>query len=165
VRSGIGTDFRRVRLARLRHRARRVARAVGQHVDAARLYESAAKRLLFGWDDHVALLSAREYVAAGLLDDADRMLKHVGPRQRGDDAALAARTRAELALERKNPQAALTALGALPKPWPAAQAPGLLELQARAAFAAGRPLDGVRAYEERASLQASATERGRRGAR
>jgi len=131
----------------------------GQHVDAARLFESAAKRLFFGWDDRVALLSAREYLAAGLLDDADRLLTHVGPRLRGDDGALAARVRAELALERKNPQAALAALSAFPKPWPAAQAPGLLELQARAAFAAGRPLDGVRAYVERAGLQSSAAER------
>jgi len=46
----------------------------GDHAQAARLYETGAKRMLFGWDAHVALLSAREYALAGLPDEASRML-------------------------------------------------------------------------------------------
>jgi outer membrane PBP1 activator LpoA protein len=130
----------------------------GRHAEAARLYESAAKRL-FGWDARVALLAAREYVAAGQLDDADRLLGRAGSRLRGDDVVLAARVRAELALARNQPQAALNALSALPSSLPAPLAGELLDLQARAAFAAGQPLAGVRAYVERARIVSSAEER------
>jgi outer membrane PBP1 activator LpoA protein len=129
----------------------------GEHAQAARLYETAAKRF-FGWDAHVAVLSAREYALAGLLTDAERMLDK--PRRvRGDDVVLAASVRAQIALERNDPRKALATLERLAEPLPAALAPEVLLLEARAAFAAGEPLAGVRAYDARARALATTAER------
>ena len=82
----------------------------------------------------------------------------VGP-VRGDDAVLLARVQAELALARGRPEAALEALQSVPEPWPAPLAAELLALRARAEFAAGRMLDGLRTTEARAQLLGTADER------
>jgi outer membrane PBP1 activator LpoA protein len=129
----------------------------GEHAQAARLFESAAKRL-FGWNAHVALLSAREYALAGLLEDASRMLDKAR-RPRGDDVALAASVRAQISLARNDPRTALATLDALPEPLPASLAAEVLLLKARAAFAAGQALAGVRAYAARARALATTDER------
>jgi hypothetical protein len=55
--------------------------------------------------------------------------------------------------------AALAALSAIRKPWPAPLAAELLLLQAKADFAAGRTLDGIHAFEERGLLLGAADER------
>jgi len=130
----------------------------GQHAEAAALYESLAKRTFRGWDARLALLAAREYLAAERLEDAERMLGRVDA-VRGDDAVLLARVQAELALAQDRPEVALEALDRLPEPWPAPLAAELLRLRAQAQFAAGRLLDGLRTTEARVQLLSEVDER------
>jgi len=130
----------------------------GRHAEAAALYESLARRTFRGWDARVALLAAREYLAAGQVEDAGRMLGRVDD-VRGDDAVLLARVQAELALAQGRPDAALDALARLPEPWPAPLASELLSLRAQAEFSAGRILDGLRTTEARVQLLGTAEER------
>jgi outer membrane PBP1 activator LpoA protein len=131
----------------------------GRHAEAAELFESLAKRPFRAWDKRLALLAAREYQAAGQLDDAERMIGHATPVERADDAVLLARVSAELALARGQPAAAIDALQRVPEPWPAPLAGELLALRAQAEFAAGRTLDGIRTLEARARLVSGADER------
>ena len=130
----------------------------GQHAQAAAQYESLARRTFRGWDARLALLAAREYLAADRPADAERMLARVGPVS-GDDAVLLARVQAELALAQGRPEDAIDALNRLPEPWPAPLAAELLRLRAQAEFAAGRMLDGMRTTEARAELLGTAEER------
>ena len=123
----------------------------GRHAEAARLYEQAAKRL-FGWDVDIALLAAREYLAAGAPDDAERMIGRVARRARGEDAAQVAKLRAEIAMARQARESATTAplpptepLPGPPAPMePAAPAPGpaMLPSGAPRAVALLLPLTG-----------------------
>lgn len=131
----------------------------GRHAEAAEVYESLAKRPFRAWDKRLALLAAREYQAAGRLDDAERMIGHATPVERSDDAVLLARVSAELALARGRPGAAIDAVQRVPEPWPAPLAGELLALRAQAEFAAGRTLDGLRTLEARARLLSGADER------
>ena len=131
----------------------------GRHAEAAELYESLAKRPFRAWDKRLALLAAREYQAAGQLDDAERMIGYATPVERADDAVLLARVTAEVALARGRPAAAIDALQRVPEPWPAPLAVELLALRAQAEFAAGRTLDGIRTLEARARLLSGADER------
>jgi hypothetical protein len=131
----------------------------GRHAEAAELYESLAKRPFRAWDKRLALLAAREYQAAGRLDDAERLIGHATPVERADDAVLLARVSAEVALARGQPAEAIDALQRVPEPWPAPLAGELLALRAQAEFAAGRTLDGMRTVEARARLLSGADER------
>jgi outer membrane PBP1 activator LpoA protein len=131
----------------------------GRHAEAAELYESLAKRPFRAWDQRLALLAAREYQAAGRLDDAERMIGRATPVERADDAVLLARVSAEVALARGRPAAAIEALQSVPEPWPAPLAGELLALRAQAEFAAGRTLDGIRTIEARARLLSGVDER------
>jgi hypothetical protein len=131
----------------------------GRHAEAAGLYESLAKRPFRPWDKRLALLAAREYQAAGQLDDAERMIGLATPVERADDAVLLARVTAEVALARGRPTAAIDALRAVPEPWPAPLASELLALRARAEFAAGDTLDGIRTFEARALVLSGTDER------
>jgi uncharacterized protein len=124
----------------------------GKHEEAARSYEQQAKRLFRAWDTRLTLLAAREYLAAGRTADAERMLSKVDGRASGDDAILLARIQAELALAGGNGEAALAALGRIPKPWPAPLETELLLLEAQADFLSGRTLDGIHALEQRGRL-------------
>ena len=131
----------------------------GRHAEAGEVYERLAKRPFFGPDTRLSLLAAREYLAAGRVDDAARLATQAERRARGDDAVLLARVRAEIALARNDPATALAALSSVPEPWPAPLAAELLELRARAEFGAGRTLEGIRAFEERARVVGSADAR------
>ncbi len=131
----------------------------GQHAEAAAMYESLAKRPFRGWDARLALLAAREYQAAGRLDDAERMLARATPPARADDAVLLARVTAEVELARGRPVAAIEALQRVPEPWPAPLASELLALRAQAEFAAGRILDGIRTTEARARVLSGTEQR------
>lgn len=135
-----------------------LARA-GQHGQAARIYEQAAKRGFLSWDARLALLAAREYSVDGDYDDAERMLGKAEGRAHGDDAVLLATVEAEIALAKNRPERALAALRSLPEPLPAPYAPTLLELRARAEFASGRTLAAVRSLEERARFVGTAEAR------
>jgi hypothetical protein len=131
----------------------------GRHAEAAELYESLAKRPFRAWDKRLALLAAREYQAAGRLDDAERLIGRATPVERADDAVLLARVSAEIALARGQPAAAIDALQRVPEPWPAPLAAELLALRAQAEFAAGRTLDGIRTIEARARVLSGPDER------
>jgi outer membrane PBP1 activator LpoA protein len=131
----------------------------GRHAESAELYEDLAKRPFRAWDKRLALLAAREYQRAGRLEDAERLLARATPAERADDAVLLARVSAEIALARGRPADALEALRRVPEPWPAPLAGELLALRARAEFAAGRVLEGVRTVEARARLLSGAEER------
>jgi len=105
----------------------------GRHAEAARRYESASERRFLGTDRTIALLAARENLAAGQIDDADRMARVAARRSlRGDDAVAYAEVRAGIALERKQPQAALAALNEIPDPPPADRAAAIRSLRDRA---------------------------------
>jgi outer membrane PBP1 activator LpoA protein len=131
----------------------------GQNAAAAAIYESLARRAFGRWDNRMALLAAREYLAAGQLDDSERLLATVRGRVRSDDAVLRARIEAEVSLARGRPNAAIEALQAVPEPWPAPLAAELLALRAQAEFRAGRWLDGMRSIERRAAIVGTAEER------
>ena len=133
----------------------------GRHAEAAEAYERQARRLFRSWDTRLTLLAAREYLAAGQIPDAERVLGKVKEPPRGDDAVLYGRIQAEMALARGDGAAALVALDGIPKPWPAPLATELLLLQAQADFSAGRTLDGIHTFEERGRLLSAADERGR----
>jgi outer membrane PBP1 activator LpoA protein len=130
-----------------------------RHAEAAQAYERAARRGFGRTDARLMLLAAREFLAAGQLEDSERALDAAGDRLNEDDQVLAARTRAELELARNRPRAAIQALAALPDPLPAPLAVELLDLRARAEFADGQVLAGVRSFEQRRPLLSSADER------
>lgn len=131
----------------------------GQHAEAGELYEKLADRRFLGVDPRLSLLAAREFLAAGRLDDADRLAEQAASRARGDDLVLLARVRAEVALARGDHAAALAALARIREPWPAPLAAELLQLRARAEFGAGRTLEGIRSLEERAAIVGAADAR------
>jgi outer membrane PBP1 activator LpoA protein len=109
------------------------AALAGRHAEAAAMYEQLADRRFFGLDERLALLAAGEYLAAGRLDDAERIIDMVGDRRlKDDEAILYARVRAEIALARKNPEEALAALDAAPGPLPPAVATEFADLRQRA---------------------------------
>jgi outer membrane PBP1 activator LpoA protein len=131
----------------------------GQHAEAGRRYEQAARRGFFSWDARLALLAAREYALARQYNDAERMLGKAEGRARGDDQVLLAGIEAEIALAKSDPQRALAALNTIPEPWPAPMAADLLEMRGYAEIAAGRSLDGVRSYVERGRVLGAADAR------
>jgi outer membrane PBP1 activator LpoA protein len=131
----------------------------GQHEAAARIYEREARHFFSAWDTRPALLAAREYLLAGKYRDTERMLGKVDGRARGDDAVLYARVSAELAIAQGDGARAISAVESVPRPWPAPLASELLLLLGRAEFLAGRPLDGIRTFEERARLVGAADAR------
>lgn len=131
----------------------------GQHEAAARIYEQQARRVFRAWDARLSLLAAREYLEAGRTSDAARVLSKVTGPLRGDDVVLYGRVKAELALARGDGPAALGALAAIPRPWPAPLAQELLLLEGRADFLAGRTLEGIRAFEERGQVLGGAEAR------
>jgi outer membrane PBP1 activator LpoA protein len=117
----------------------------GRHAEAARLYDKASERRILGTDRTIALLAAREYLAAGQVNDAERMANEAGKRRLNDQQAMVyAEVRAGIALARNQPEAALAALGDLPEPLPPAlkslreQALAMIE-SARAPVIAAEP--------------------------
>ena len=124
----------------------------GQHAEAAKLYEQAARRGFFSWDARLSLLAAREYAAARQYGDAERMLGKAEGRAQGDDAVLRAGIEAEIALAKNDPRRALAALNTIPQPWPAPMAPDLLLMRGLAEIASDRALDGVRSFTERGRI-------------
>jgi outer membrane PBP1 activator LpoA protein len=112
--------------------AAEAAALAGRHAEAARLYESASERRFFGTDRSVALLAAREYLAAGQVDDADRMADEASGRFRDDEAILYAQIRAQIALARRDPNTALATLDQAPEPRPPAVEAEFAELRRQA---------------------------------
>lgn len=122
----------------------------GRHLEAAARYEQLARRGLFALDAELALLAAREYLAAGEPDEAARLADKVRTRASSDDErALLAIVDGSLALDHGQPQRALAVLRAAPAPLPAAYESDVLALRGRAEFASGQALAGIRTYEQR----------------
>jgi len=122
----------------------------GRHLEAGAHYEQAARRGMFGWDTGLALLAAREYLAAGEPDEASRLADKVRTRARSaEERTLLALVDGGLALDQGQPQRALIVLRSAPTPPPAAYEPEVLELRARAEFAAGETLAAIRTHEQR----------------
>jgi uncharacterized protein len=122
----------------------------GQHLEAAARYERLARRGFMSWDATTALLAAREYLAGGAVDDAERLVDKVRNRVRSDDErTLLLEVEARLALERGDTIRAVVALRALPSPLPPDSAAELLALRGRAEILNGDPLSGIRTFEER----------------
>jgi outer membrane PBP1 activator LpoA protein len=130
--------------------------AAGRHLEAAARYEQAAKPGFFAaWEPRYALLAAREYVAAGELQEADRLVQKVRSRARTDEErALLALVVGGLALDRGDARAALAPLREAPMSVPTDLAVDVLELRGRAEIATGEALAGVRTFETRGALLA-----------
>jgi outer membrane PBP1 activator LpoA protein len=130
--------------------------ASGRHLEAAARYEQAAKpRFLAPWDARYALLAAREYVAAGEFQEAERLLDKLRSRVRTDEErALLALVVGNLALDRGEARAALGPLRAAPMSIPTDLAIDVLESRGRAEIASGEALAGVRTFEARGAMLA-----------
>jgi uncharacterized protein len=132
----------------------------GRHLEAAARYEQAARRGFMSWDAGLALLAARQYLAAGEREEAARVADKARNRVRGDEErALLALVDGTLALDRGDIAAAWTTLRTAPLDVPQALAADLLALRGKAEISAGQHLDGVRSYEARAALLADAAAR------
>ncbi len=127
--------------------------AAGRHLEAANRYEQAARHGLLSWDARLALLAAREYLAAGERDEARRLADKARSRVRGEEErALLALVDGSLALDAGNATAAVAALRAAPTDVPDALTADVLAVRGRAELAAGQSLAGVRTYEARGAL-------------
>ena len=130
--------------------------AAGRHLEAAARYEHAAKPgFLAAFDPRYALLAAREYVAAGEFQEAERLLDKSRSRVRTDEErALLALVVGNLALDRGDARAALGPLRAAPMSIPTDLAVDVLEARGRAEIASGEALEGVRTFEARGGMLA-----------
>jgi len=130
--------------------------AAGRHLEAAARYEHAAKPgFLAPFDPRYALLAAREYVAAGEFQEAERLLDKARSRVRTDEErALLALVVGNLALDRGDARAALGPLRAAPMSIPTDLAVDVLEARGRAEIASGEALEGVRTFEARGGMLA-----------
>jgi hypothetical protein len=107
---------------------------------------------MFSLDAGLALLAAREYLAAGEPVEAARLADKVRTRANSaDERTLLAIVDGGLALDQGQPQRALTVLRSAPTPMPAAYEPEVLALRGRAEFASGQTLAAIRSYEQRGS--------------
>jgi outer membrane PBP1 activator LpoA protein len=136
----------------------------GRHAEAARGYAdlSAASPTDH---DYYELQSADQWVAAGNAAEAQRAMLSVSPEARTKLPILRALVAAEVALAENDAARALHELDQIAAPTEAREAESYWSLRGKAAFLAGRPADGVRAYVERehylsdpASIRASRAE-------
>ncbi|HET7201726.1 MAG TPA: penicillin-binding protein activator [Steroidobacteraceae bacterium] len=127
--------------------------AAGRHLEAAARYEQAARRGFLSWDARYALLAAREYAAAGEVDEAERMLGRARSRVRSDEErALLALVEGGLALDRGDARRAVAEARVAPMSVSNDLAAAVLDLRGRAELASGQHLAGVRTFEARAAL-------------
>lgn len=127
--------------------------AAGRHREAADRYEQAARRGFLSWDVRLALLAAREYLAAGEDQEAARLADKARGRVRDDEqVALLALVDGRLALARGDAVAATAALRTAPMSVANELAADVLDVRSRAEIAAGDTLAGVRTHETRGAL-------------
>ncbi len=117
----------------------------GNHAAAAEMYARLAASTTPADSLALGVSAAREWLAAGRADDAQRTLASLtapaDPRQGLDFRLL----EIEVQLARSQPAEAWRLMAALPEPKPPLDVPRYLALRQRAAFAAGRASDAVRA--------------------
>ena len=125
-------------------RAQSLARQ-GDHAGAARIYEALAAENTGTERNALLILAMREHLRAREVDDAARVLATIAPPLTPEQAFERQLLGIELALARSQPQQAWQQLAAISEPRAAPAALRYLELKQKAAFAACRPADGVRA--------------------
>lgn len=131
----------------------------GDHAGAARIYEALAAQNSGTQQNAFFLLAAREFLRARQADDADRVLGAIAPPLTTDQTFERQMLGVELSLTRSQGQQAWQQLAAIPEPRTAPAASRYLEVKGRAAFAAARPADAVRAEMARERWLASSQER------
>jgi len=147
-----------VQQANAPQRAEAVARK-GDHAQAAALYESAATVAAATEQPALQLAATREWLAAGRAADAARVLGAIGTALSADQTFERRLLDAEVPLVAGRPQEAWQKISAIPEPAAAPAAQPYLDLRMRVAFAAARPVDGVRAEMSAERFAASAGER------
>lgn len=127
--------------------ARRLAHD-GRHPEAARLYAELAAQPAAD-RDYLELQSADQWIAAGNLPAAKAALAAVSPEARAKLPTLRALVAGELALAEKDGARAVRELDQIAVPPQGEEAQAYWWIRGKAAFLAGRPVEGVRAFIER----------------
>ncbi len=125
-------------------RARNLERS-GDHAGAAAVYERLAAQNTGIEQSNYLLLAAREYVRARRPDDAQRVLASLVPPLNADQTFERQMLGIEIALARNQNNEAWQQISNIPQPAAPQMAIRYLSLRQQAAFAATRPVDGVRA--------------------
>jgi outer membrane PBP1 activator LpoA protein len=131
----------------------------GDHAGAARAYERLAAENTGSSQSGLLLLAAREFLRARQADEAARVLGAIGPPLTPEQAFEKQMLGIELSLARSQAREAWQQLATIAEPRSAPAAGRYLELKQRAAFAAGRPVDAVRAEMARERWLAGNQER------
>jgi outer membrane PBP1 activator LpoA protein len=144
-------------------RAQRLAQD-GQHAEAARVYADLAAQYSQDRDGY-ELLSAEQWVLAGDIASAKQAYAAVSAQARTTLPASRALVAAEIDVADRDGPGAIRELDSIPVPTSADLAQNYYWLRGKAAFLAGHPLEGTRAFVERerylpdpASLHASREE-------
>jgi uncharacterized protein len=129
----------------------------GKSREAAQMYESLAAQATGAKQTDLYLDAARQWITAGAYAEAERVLASIAPAVTGQQATAHALLSAEVALAGKNPQRALEILRRLGTPTDPESTASALALQARAQFALGDAVAGVKTLMARErGLQGSA---------
>lgn len=131
----------------------------GDHAGAARVYEALAGQNSGTEQNAFLLQAAREFLRARQADDASRLLNAIVPPLTADQTLERQLLGVELALARGQGSQAWQQLATITEPRTAPAASRFLEVKGRAAFAAGRPADAVRAEMAREKWLTTGQER------
>ncbi len=115
----------------------------GDQAGAARIYEALAAQNSGPDRNEFVFRAARAYLAAHLAEDAARILATAEPPLSPQQTSERALFDVQLALERGQGPQAWQRISALSEPRVPAEAVAFLKIKQQAAFAAGRPADGV----------------------
>ena len=136
----------------------------GKHAEAARVYAQLAEGAP-AERDYFQLQSADQWIAAGNVLEAHREIAAVSPDARANLPILRALVAAELAYAENDGARAIRELDQIAVPSQADEAQSYWWIRGKAAFLAGHPVEGARAYVERerwlkdpASIRASRQE-------
>src|SRR5271166_6536245 len=136
----------------------------GKHAEAARVYAQLAEGAP-AERDYFQLQSADQWIAAGNVPEAHREIAAVSPDARASLPILRALVAAELANAENDGARAIRELDQIAVPSQADEAQSYWLIRGKAAFLAGHPVEGARAYVERerwlkdpASIRASRQE-------
>src|SRR5271166_5334086 len=120
----------------------------GKHLEAARGYAQLAENLPADRDFY-ELQSADQWIAAGNVSEAQRAIAAVSPDARAKLPTLRALVAAELANAENDGARAIRELDQIAVPSQADEAQSYWWIRGKAAFLAGHPVEGTRAYVER----------------
>jgi outer membrane PBP1 activator LpoA protein len=131
----------------------------GDHAGAASVYEKLAAQNTGAEQNAYLLLAAREYLRARRADDAQRVLASIAAPVSADQTFERQMLGIEVALARNQNNEAWQQISSIPQPAAPQMAARYLGLRQQVAFAANRPIDGVRAEIARERFLVSAEER------